>query len=198
MLFKAIDLSFGQKKDKEMLEKLLLSNVMSNNSSLLFSIEQWELTRRLRNSGLSKEQVCQAFDDLERMERDLGSLYSIPLNISNLSLPCSNTSSQQSTCSNLNSSLNKANEIFTKNMQNFQNLFAKNSSNLHQQQQQQKVSAPNTNLNSSLQNGSNNSNSNDNSTTSSASAAIVVNTHFATIIDPDLENKEIEEFRRFV
>jgi hypothetical protein len=62
-----------------MFEKLLFSNVMAKNSTLLFSIEQWELTRRLKNSGLTKEQVCQAFDDLERMERDLGSLYSIPM-----------------------------------------------------------------------------------------------------------------------
>lgn len=41
-------------------------------SKVLFSIEQWELIRRLRNSGINKEQICQAFDDLERVDRDLG------------------------------------------------------------------------------------------------------------------------------
>ena len=44
----------------------------SKNNSLLFSIEQWEFIRRLRNSGLTKDQICQAFDDLDRIERELG------------------------------------------------------------------------------------------------------------------------------
>jgi hypothetical protein len=48
------------------------NNMSSKNNSLLFSIEQWEFIRRLRNSGLTKEQICQAFDDLDRIERELG------------------------------------------------------------------------------------------------------------------------------
>ena len=49
-------------------------NISSNSSNniLLFSIEQWEFIRRLRNSGLTKDQICQAFDDLDRIERELG------------------------------------------------------------------------------------------------------------------------------
>ena len=60
-------------KEKDLFERLLLSNIMSKNSSLLFTIEQWELVRRLKNSGITKEQICQAFDDLDKMEKDLGS-----------------------------------------------------------------------------------------------------------------------------
>jgi hypothetical protein len=59
-------------KEKELFERLLLSNMMSKNSSLVFTIEQWELVRRLKNSGITKEQMCQAFDDLDKMEKDLG------------------------------------------------------------------------------------------------------------------------------
>jgi len=53
---------------------------MPRNGSLLFSIEQWELIRRLRNSGLTKEQIGQAFDDLAKIEQDLGSMYDMPIN----------------------------------------------------------------------------------------------------------------------
>lgn len=56
---------------------------MPRNGSLLFSIEQWELIRRLRNSGLTKEQIGQAFDDLTKIEQDLGSMYNIPTNLVN-------------------------------------------------------------------------------------------------------------------
>ena len=44
----------------------------------LFSIEQTELIRRLRNSGITKEQVVQAFETFERIDEDLGTLYTIP------------------------------------------------------------------------------------------------------------------------
>ncbi|XP_041358370.1 homeobox-containing protein 1-like isoform X2 [Gigantopelta aegis] len=44
----------------------------------LFSIEQAELIRRLRNSGITKEQVVQAFESFERIDEDLGMLYTIP------------------------------------------------------------------------------------------------------------------------
>lgn len=44
----------------------------------MFTIEQIELIRRLRNSGVTKEQVVQAFDSLDRLDRELGSLYNVP------------------------------------------------------------------------------------------------------------------------
>ena len=45
-------------KEKELFERIYLSNVMSNSSALMsLTVEQWELARRLRMSGLSKEQV---------------------------------------------------------------------------------------------------------------------------------------------
>ena len=48
-----------------------------NYGSLHFSIEQWELIRRLRNSGLTKEQIGQAFDDLNKIEQEMGSIYNV-------------------------------------------------------------------------------------------------------------------------
>ncbi len=57
--------------------------MMPRNGSLLFSIEQWELIRRLRNSGLTKEQIGQAFDDLNKIEQDLGNMYNLPAGTAN-------------------------------------------------------------------------------------------------------------------
>jgi hypothetical protein len=49
-------------KEKELFERIYLSNVMSNSSALMsLTVEQWELARRLRMSGLSKEQVYLIF-----------------------------------------------------------------------------------------------------------------------------------------
>ena len=45
----------------------------------LFTIEQIELIRRLRNSGLTKEQLGQAFDSMDRLDRELGPTYSLPM-----------------------------------------------------------------------------------------------------------------------
>lgn len=47
-----------------------------------FSIEQIELIRRLRNSGLTKEQLLQAFESLERIDSELGNLYTVPISLS--------------------------------------------------------------------------------------------------------------------
>ncbi|XP_070194392.1 homeobox-containing protein 1-like isoform X2 [Littorina saxatilis] len=47
-----------------------------------FTIEQIELIRRLRNSGLTKEQVVQAFDSFERVDAELGNLYTAPISLS--------------------------------------------------------------------------------------------------------------------
>ena len=93
--------------------------------STKFSIEQWEFIRRLRNSGLSKEQVCQAFDDLERIERELDSLFHNSQNTSNENL-----------LNLLQTQFNSTTDasIFSKSIQNFQLLMAKNIAalNLHQ------------------------------------------------------------------
>lgn len=69
------------KRERDMYENLLLTSLISKNSSLLFTIEQWELTRRLKNSGLTKEQLCQAYDDLDRIEAELGQLYNVPASV---------------------------------------------------------------------------------------------------------------------
>jgi predicted RNA-binding protein associated with RNAse of E/G family len=45
----------------------------------MFTIEQTELIRRLRNSGLTKEQIIQAYDSFERVEAELGNLYDSPV-----------------------------------------------------------------------------------------------------------------------
>lgn len=151
-------------KDKEVLEKLL-TNVMSQNSTLLFSIEQWELTRRLRNSGLTKEQVCQAFDDLDRMDKELGSLYNVP---------------------STGNTLTKQNEILNKNIQLLLNT---QNSLLAQQQQSLQQIKPINKISNSLSNETTNGNN------SAPNAINIVNAHFANVIEPEQENKEIEEFR---
>ena len=43
--------------------------------SLQLSVEQWELLRRLRNSHLTKPQIIRAYDELDRLDRELGSLF---------------------------------------------------------------------------------------------------------------------------
>ncbi|KAG8192803.1 hypothetical protein JTE90_019119 [Oedothorax gibbosus] len=42
-------------------------------ATALFTIEQIELIRRLRNSGITKEQVSMAFDQMDRLDVELGS-----------------------------------------------------------------------------------------------------------------------------
>lgn len=161
-------------KENELVDRLFLSSVMSKHSSLLFTVEQWELARRLRLSGLSKEQVCQAFDDLEKMEKDLSYL---------ISQHHQQQQQQQQLNNNLahHSSASQSNELFLKN---FQLLIAKNLANLnqfqqHHQQHQQQSSSSLPNLDN-LQ---------------STAALNIVNSQFAKLIDPEQENKEIDEFK---
>lgn len=154
-----------------MIEKLF-SNVMSTNSTLLFSIEQWELTRRLRNSGLTKEQVCQAFDDLDRMDKELGSLYNVPVSQA--------------------ISLSKQNEILNKNIQ----LLLNSQNSLIAQQQQQFQQLNKSQSGNKASTNSQSSNSSENSNGGPTSAVNIVNNHFASVTDPETENKEIEEFRK--
>ncbi|CAF5037051.1 unnamed protein product, partial [Rotaria sp. Silwood1] len=47
----------------------------SSSTSLQLSVEQWELLRRLRNSHLTKTQIIRAYDELDRLDRELGNLF---------------------------------------------------------------------------------------------------------------------------
>jgi len=47
----------------------------SSTTSLQLSVEQWELLRRLRNSHLTKIQIIRAYDELDRLDRELGNLF---------------------------------------------------------------------------------------------------------------------------
>jgi len=47
----------------------------SSTTSLQLSVEQWELLRRLRNSHLTKLQIIRAYDELDRLDRELGNLF---------------------------------------------------------------------------------------------------------------------------
>jgi hypothetical protein len=46
-----------------------------SSTSLQLSVEQWELLRRLRNSHLTKQQIIRAYDELDRLDRELGNLF---------------------------------------------------------------------------------------------------------------------------
>ena len=50
----------------------------------LFSVEQIELIRRLRNSGITKEQLVHVFEQLDRLEHELGLMYSMPISFAQL------------------------------------------------------------------------------------------------------------------
>ncbi|KAL8577413.1 hypothetical protein ACOMHN_021593 [Nucella lapillus] len=47
----------------------------------LFTVQQIELIRRLRNSGLTKEQVGIVYDSLEQIDSDLGNVYTVPASL---------------------------------------------------------------------------------------------------------------------
>ncbi|XP_015911265.1 homeobox-containing protein 1 isoform X2 [Parasteatoda tepidariorum] len=49
-----------------------VDNISTKMASALFTIEQIELIRRLRNSGITKEQVSMAFDQMDRLDVELG------------------------------------------------------------------------------------------------------------------------------
>ncbi|KAF8781596.1 homeobox-containing protein 1-like isoform X1 [Argiope bruennichi] len=49
-----------------------VDNLSTKMASALFTIEQIELIRRLRNSGITKEQVSMAFDQMDRLDIELG------------------------------------------------------------------------------------------------------------------------------
>ena len=44
-------------------------------------MDQIELIRRLRNSGISKEQVVKAFETMDRLDMELGPTYQIPVSL---------------------------------------------------------------------------------------------------------------------
>ncbi len=51
------------------------STTATTTTSLQLSVEQWELLRRLRNSHLTKAQIIRAYDELDRLDRELGNLF---------------------------------------------------------------------------------------------------------------------------
>ena len=110
---------------------------MSKNT-LLFSIEQWEFIRRLRNSGLTKEQICQAFDDLDRIERELGNLFHNPTTTTTTTtqLPTNDNliNLLQTQFNSTNQQQQQDTTLFSKSIQNFQLFMAKNIAalNFHQ------------------------------------------------------------------
>ena len=60
----------------------MAASTMPSPGQSMFTIEQFELIRRLRNSGVSKEQILQSFDSLERLDRELGAIYNVPISMS--------------------------------------------------------------------------------------------------------------------
>lgn len=48
---------------------------ISSSPTLQLSVEQWELLRRLRNSHLTKQQIIRAYDELDRLDRELGNVF---------------------------------------------------------------------------------------------------------------------------
>ena len=51
---------------------------ISESKPMTFTIEQTELIRRLRNSGITKEQIIAAFESFDKIDQDLGSIYNVP------------------------------------------------------------------------------------------------------------------------
>ncbi|CAF5176792.1 unnamed protein product, partial [Rotaria magnacalcarata] len=62
-------------------------------TSLQLSVEQWELLRRLRNSHLSKAQIIRAYDELDRLDRELGNLFNSAPPVPSLPSSCTNVPS---------------------------------------------------------------------------------------------------------
>lgn len=56
-------------------------SVQHNAASPLYTVEQLEMIRRLRNSGISKEDIVNAFDSFDRVDRELGPVYNIPVSL---------------------------------------------------------------------------------------------------------------------
>ena len=160
---------------------------------LLFSIEQWELVRRLRNSGLTKEQVCQAFDDLERMEKELGGLYSVPVNWSPNQSQGSPTPSSAAVCNSSGSSTTGPDTASI--VKSVQLLMAKNLAAINNQHQRSTLNSSSSN-NGHLILNKNENNEQTNANLSSAAVALV-NNHFSNTVDAEQEGKEIDEFRKY-
>ncbi|CAF3432851.1 unnamed protein product [Rotaria socialis] len=58
-----------------------------SSTSLQLSVEQWELLRRLRNSHLTKAQIIRAYDELDRLDRELGNLFNTAPPLSSTTAP---------------------------------------------------------------------------------------------------------------
>lgn len=54
---------------------------MQVNRKFIFTVDQLELIRRLRNSGLTKEQVLCAFDSFECLDSNVNKSLNIPMTL---------------------------------------------------------------------------------------------------------------------
>jgi hypothetical protein len=185
-------------KQKLLIERLYFKNKMTQNSALMFSIEQWELVRRLRNSGLTKDQIIKAYDDLERVDEEFGTLYNIPnTNTNNNSisnhLPLIKTNNNETTKITSPTAM-IGDDVLAKNMQSFQLLMAKNLMAMSRQNQNQNQNN-NTITNENVKSINNNINkSTVDSNSDSFSGEIV--TKNMNNIDLELEAKEQMEFEK--
>lgn len=191
----------------------LPSSPSSSSSSLLFSIEQWELIRRLRNSGVSKDDICSAFDELDRVERDLGPVYDLPLINNAKTTPLQQQQNHPITAVTAYTTAaakhnqqqqqqqnQQQNEIFAKNFHLLLSQAAAttttNTSN-KQPHQPPPQSIKNEGLPGQQQTlNDSHSPMNTNAAVMTQNANNIVNTYFANIIDSESENKQIEELRR--
>ncbi|CAF0756817.1 unnamed protein product [Didymodactylos carnosus] len=85
------------------------STTQSRNIALALSVEQWELLRRLRNSHLTKTQIIQAYDELDRLDRELGQVFNQQIEHQPLQSHSHNQSSQKRSPTILN--VHKPNDV---------------------------------------------------------------------------------------
>ncbi|ESN90465.1 hypothetical protein HELRODRAFT_166133 [Helobdella robusta] len=56
-----------------------MTSTSLQSSSPLFTVEQLELIRRLKNSGINKDEIVSAFDSFEKIDKEIGPIYNIPV-----------------------------------------------------------------------------------------------------------------------
>ena len=185
--------------------KTHLPSSPSSSSSLLFSIEQWELIRRLRNSGVSKDDIFSAFDELDRVERDLGPVYDLPLINNAKTTPQQQQTHPITAVAAYTTAAAKHNQQQQQQNQQQNEIFAKNfhlllsqaaaTTNPSNKQPHQQQSIKNEGLPAQQTVNDSHSPMNTNAAMTQ-NANNIVNTYFANIIDSESENKQIEELRR--
>lgn len=64
---------------KDLISESWMSSASVHSSTPLYTVEQLELIRRLKNSGINKDDIISAFDSFEKVDKDLGPVYNIPV-----------------------------------------------------------------------------------------------------------------------